>query len=73
MSQITIYLPDDVEREVRRAARRARVSVSAFLAGLARKLVSPERWPSRFDRLYGSWEGEFPVAADPPPEDVGAL
>src|SRR4029453_3951376 len=32
MAQVTIYLPDPVEREVRRAAKRARKSVSAFLA-----------------------------------------
>lgn len=73
MAQLTIYLPPALEREVRRAARRARKSLSAFLADLARAHVRPSSWPPRWGDLYGSWSGEFPEVADSPPEPTEAL
>lgn len=36
MGQLTIYLPDDLEKNVRRNARRARKTVSAYIASLAK-------------------------------------
>ena len=73
MAQVTIYLPDAVEREVRRAAKRARKSVSAFLTDLARMHVRPTAWPPGWADLYGSWAGEFPEVEDRPPEPAEAL
>ena len=34
MGQLSIYLPDDVEKQLRRHAKRARKSVSAYIAHL---------------------------------------
>ena len=34
MAQVTIYLSDEVLREVRRRAKRARQSVSAYVGGI---------------------------------------
>ncbi len=73
MAQVTIYLPDDVEKQVKTAARRARQSVSAYIAGLATRRLRPTRLPARFADLYGSWEGEFPEVDDPVPEERDPL
>lgn len=73
MAQVTIYLPDEIAKGVRRAARKARKSVSAFLADLAVRSVKPPRWPASFRGLYGSWEEDFPRVADPPPDRIDAL
>lgn len=69
MAQVAIYLPDTVEREVRRAAKRARKSVSAFLTDLARAHARPAAWAD----LYGSWAGELPEIEDRPPESEESL
>jgi hypothetical protein len=73
MAQVTIYLPDAVEREVRQAAKRARKSVSAFLTDLARAHVRPTAWPAAWADLYGSWAGELPEIEDRPPESEESL
>jgi hypothetical protein len=44
MAQITIYLPDELERQARRAARSQRVSVSKWIAAQIRAAVM-EAWP----------------------------
>jgi hypothetical protein len=48
MSQVTIYLPPDVERLVRREAKKARKSLSAWLTELARREVQPSGWPEGY-------------------------
>jgi hypothetical protein len=59
MAQITIYLDDDAMRKVKRAARGARESVSAWLSGLAdRELES--KWPAELREAAGSW-GDCPA------------
>lgn len=70
VAQVTIYLPDPIEQAVRREAKRARKSVSAYLADLARAKVARRRWPAGFERLFGSWSGDFPDVSDRRPEPV---
>ncbi|MHB2018387.1 MAG: ribbon-helix-helix protein, CopG family [Candidatus Xenobia bacterium] len=70
MAQMTIYLPDDVAEQVRQHAQRARMSVSAWIAELARREIRPHQWPVEFLEVIGTWEGAFPVPDDPPPEGV---
>ncbi len=72
MAQLTIYLPDDLEQAVRRAARREHKTVSAYLAELARKKDGRKRkskWSEALGKLEGSWVGRFPQIEDPPPEE----
>lgn len=71
MAQITIYLPDDVAEEVRRKAREARLSLSAYMTQIARRSVRRSLWPDEFRALYGSCSLEVPE--DMPPEDTPAL
>jgi predicted transcriptional regulator len=74
MAQLTIYLPDDVEKRVRQEARRAHKSVSAFITELATTRVQrASGWPEGFAELFGAWEGELQRPEDPPPEDVESL
>lgn len=60
MAQVTIYLPDEVEKLVRREAQRARKSVSAYMAELATRKVRHGDRKQALDALRGSWEGKFP-------------
>lgn len=76
MAQLTIYLPDEIEKKVRLEARRAKKSVSAFIADLATKKepqVSDAAWAREVARLYGSWVGPFPELDDPPPDEPEAF
>ena len=73
MAQVTLYLPDDVARLIRKEAKKARKSVSAFMADLARRKLSPDRWPEGFEALCGSWQGEFPEPEDLPTGPVEGL
>jgi hypothetical protein len=71
MAQVTIYLPDEVARDVRARAKRAGKSLSAYITELARGRAQAKggegEWPQEFWRLFGSWEGPFPLPDDPPP------
>jgi len=73
MAQITIYLPDPIEREVRRAARKAGTSVSAYIAALARKTKpAKRRWSSRTLAALGG-APELCAPDDPVPEPVAVV
>jgi hypothetical protein len=53
MAKITIYLPDDIERKARKAARQRKTSVSRWIAeGVKRNLDS--EWPPEFLAALGS-------------------
>lgn len=70
MAQITLYLPDKIARQLKKAATKSGQSVSAFVADLATRELAPGAWPASFEHLYGAWEGDFLVAPDPPPDHV---
>ena len=71
MAQLTIYLPDDVEKRIRREAKRAHTSVSAYIARLASPPASRGKWPKDFLRLKGSCS--IAAADDLPAEPVDPL
>lgn len=74
MAQVTIYLPDQVEKKVRQEARRAHKSLSAYLTELAAgRVPNRSQWPRGFSELYGSWEGDLTPPADTPPNEVEPL
>ena len=70
MAQITIYLPDDMARRIKREARRRRKSVSAFITDLATERSPTPTWPKEFLALQGRCKGSLEAPEDPPPEDV---
>jgi len=60
MSQVTIYLPDELEKELRAGARKAGKSLSAYVAELAKKKKErPSKWSREFLATFGSWDGGF--------------
>jgi hypothetical protein len=62
MAHLTIYLSDDVERKVRKAAKTARLSVSKWVADQVKKSVETSL-PPQFLALAGAFP-DFPDASD---------
>jgi len=62
MAHLTIYLTDDVERRVRKAAKAAKVSVSRWVADRVSKSVETS-WAPEFLALAGAFP-DFPEADD---------
>lgn len=62
MSQVTIYLPDEVAARARREAKRAGLSLSAFIASaLERRAGSRGGWSKEFLSTFGEWAGPLDV------------
>jgi hypothetical protein len=62
MSQITIYLEDEVSALVKAAAKEAGVSRSRWIADAIRSRVGSE-WPASVRALAGAWP-DFPSAEE---------
>jgi hypothetical protein len=62
MAHLTIYLSNDAEQRVRKAAKAAKVSVSKWVADRVSKLVEKFR-PPEFLALAGAFP-DFPDAAE---------
>ncbi|MFI5309034.1 MAG: hypothetical protein ACHQ53_16890 [Polyangiales bacterium] len=73
MSQLTIYLSEQVLRRLRAGARRARKSVSAYVAEMLEEGEPRAQWPKDFRKLYGSCRGDLPDVDDSPPEQGPVL
>jgi hypothetical protein len=73
MAQVTLYLPDKLEKELRRGAKRAKKSLSSYVADLATRRQKPKGWPKAFLKTFGSWKGAFPEVADLPFERRDSL
>ncbi|MCK8516982.1 CopG family transcriptional regulator [Methylonatrum kenyense] len=58
MGQVTIYLDDENERRLRRAAADAGVPVSRWLANLVEEKTRQE-WPESVREMAGEWR-DFP-------------
>jgi hypothetical protein len=71
MAQLNFYVPDDVEDQVRRAAKRRGLSISAYLAELVKERVGDgSEWPvDFFDKTLGGWQGDFPEIERLPPQE----
>jgi hypothetical protein len=62
MAHLTIYLNDDVERRVRKAAKAAKISISKWVAERVSQSVETS-WPPEFLALAGAFP-DFPDADD---------
>ncbi len=71
MAQVTIYLPDPIAKRLRAASRKAKKSLSAYVADLLQPGARPSGWPVGFFELAGSTSIEAPD--DPPPAEPPAL
>lgn len=59
MSQVTIYLDEDVEKKMQRAAESARLSRSKWITKLIEEKVANE-WSQSVVDLAGCWQ-DFPT------------
>lgn len=73
MSQVTIYLPDEIAEKAKRSAARAKRSLSAYVAELITKDTVGSRWPKSFVELLDEGDGDIVEPEDPAPEDVEPL
>lgn len=60
MSQLHFYVPDDIEKELKERAARARMPLSRYLAEVVKNQTrTPDEWPEGyFEQVFGRWEGE---------------
>jgi predicted transcriptional regulator len=58
MAQVTIYLDEDTEKRVKKAARSERVSLSKWIASALRQKTEAT-WPKAVLDLEGAWP-DFP-------------
>ena len=70
MSQMTIYMPQELQQKLQRAAKESKQSVSSFIANIIAREVRPQRWPKQFVAVLGKWRGRFDEPKDPPPADI---
>ena len=62
MGQVTIYLDDEHEHLLRRAAQSAGMPVSHWVANLVEEKTLNE-WPESIRAMAGAWE-DFPTAEE---------
>ncbi|HEY4157535.1 MAG TPA: hypothetical protein VGM29_05535 [Polyangiaceae bacterium] len=73
MAQVTLYLSDDIARRLKHEAKRAKKSLSAYVAELAGGERAEDTWPKWFFALEGSCQGTLMVPEDPVPEEPDSL
>ncbi len=59
MSQITIYIPNDLESKIKAKASSLNISISKFIATILEQKVQNE-WSSQSHKLAGAWD-DFPT------------
>ena len=60
MGQVTIYLDNETENKLKKAAKSSHLSVSKWVAGIIEEKVITE-WPQDVVELAGSWKEDFPT------------
>ncbi len=55
MGQVTIYLEDEIEAKMRKAAKSMHLSQSKWIANLIKEKVADE-WPESVVKLAGAWK-----------------
>ncbi|AGF79470.1 hypothetical protein UWK_02940 [Desulfocapsa sulfexigens DSM 10523] len=60
MGQVTIYLDNETENKLKKAAKSSHLSVSKWVAGVIEEKVTTE-WPQDVVKLAGSWKDDFPT------------
>ena len=59
MAEVTIYIPDDLESQIKTMASSLNISISKFISGILEQKVQNE-WSYSSKKLAGSWE-DFPT------------
>jgi len=59
MGQVTIYLDNEIENQMKIAAKTNHLSVSKWVAKIIKDEIATE-WPQNIVNMAGSWENDFP-------------
>jgi hypothetical protein len=59
MAQVTIYIPNDLESQIKAMASSLNISISKFISTILEQKVQNE-WSSSSRKLAGSWD-DFPT------------
>lgn len=74
MPHINIYVSHELEKELRRAAKIKKLSLSAYFVDLARRKKTSKKWKKNFlEKVIGGWKGDFSVLQRDPPQDADSL
>ena len=74
MSQLNLYVPDEVEEQIRKAAKAEGKTISAFLADIIKSHFPPKQsQKDYFSKFFGKWEGSFPEIARPASQERDKL
>lgn len=57
MAQLHFYIPDPIADKLKLKAEQAHLSVSKYIAEIAKREVE-DQWPKNYFELFGSWQGE---------------
>jgi len=63
MSQVTIYLDNELVNQVKQAAESQGLSQSKWIATVLKEKLNTS-WPQHIKALAGSWADDFPEAED---------
>ena len=63
MAQLHFYLPDLLAEKLKKKAEKAHLSVSKYIAELAKRELEND-WPEGYFELFGTWQGEKLKRAD---------
>lgn len=70
MPQLNVYVPERLEKKIRKEAKLSRKSVSAYVADLMKDRMDRGHWrPDFFTKIVGGWKGDFPEIERPAPEE----
>lgn len=57
MAQLHFYIPDALAEKLKDKAKKEHLSVSKYIAKLAKREVVND-WPEGYFELFGQWQGE---------------
>jgi len=60
MGQVTIYLDNETENIMKKAAKSSHISVSKWITRIIKEKITTE-WPQDVIKLAGSWKKDFPT------------
>ena len=61
MSQLNIYITNDMEKQIRAAAKKEGKTISSFVSDLIKRHFPESKGQKNyFSRFFGKWEGELP-------------
>ncbi len=70
MPQLNVYVPESLEKKIRREAKLSQKSLSAYVTDLMKARMDRGHWrPDFFTKIVGGWKGGFPEIERPAPEE----